>query len=322
MDIQAQAAQAAQQGQKLLADDQAKTASASDQYNSFNSQATDANKNLQDQTKYMQGEGSGQNVYNNELDTMENKAGYNPQQLSDANKSLFSMTGAMNSANNSFSQPGGVGAYGMSAPALASYEGSILNPLQTGVANANTEVGALNSELGTFQTGASQATTSQVQSEQNTATALDSAVKNYQSQAAAALQDMQFYSDLARQQGGMNAQQQQMYAQTTQLYAAAKQAEAQAGLLLSQTTGQNLTNQQTQTAMDLAKAKALNAPAPPHPNNAPAAAPASSHNQYFNVNSSNGGSLVGSLAKDAWNGFVSPINWAMGWGNEGKINNG
>lgn len=138
---------------------------------------------------------------------------------------------------------GGVGAYGMSAPALASYEGSILNPLQTGVANANTQVGALNSELGTFETGANQATSNQVQGEQATITALSSAVTNYQAQAAQHLQTMQFYSQLAQQQGGLNAQQQQAYAQSAQLYAAASQANAQAKLLLSQTTGQNITNQ-------------------------------------------------------------------------------
>lgn len=279
MDIAAQAAQAAQQGQQMMSEDQANSSAASNNYNNYNSQATQANQNLQSEAAYMQGAGSGENTYNRTLQTQENNVGFNPQQLSDANKTLFAASGAANSANNAFNTAGGVGAYGMSAPSLASYEGSILNPLQTGVANANTQVGALNTELGTLQTGASQATSANVQGEQNTVTALNNAVTNYQSQAAQALQNMQFYSQLASTQGGLNASMQQDYANTVQLYAAAKQAEAQAGYLISQTTGQNYQNQAMLNQLNAPKAPAA-PPAPPRPNAAPAAQPA--QNNGFN----------------------------------------
>lgn len=262
--LQAQASQAAQQGQQLLSQDQAQASQSGTQYQNETNEATQANQNLQGEASYMQGAGSGQNVYNNELSQLQTQAGYNPSQMADANKTLFSLTGALNSANQQFNQPGGVGAYGMSAPALASYEGSILTPLTTGVNTANTMVGTLNNELGTAETGASQATTSQVQSEQNTVTALTQAVQNYQAQANASLQNMQFYSQLASTQGGLNASEQASYAQASQAYAAAQQAIQQAKLIVSQTTGQNLTNQQTQAAMtasaaqEQAKANAAN----------------------------------------------------------------
>jgi hypothetical protein len=238
-----QAATAATQGQQLLSQDQSEAASAKSNYDNYSGQATQANQQEQSEAAYMQGAGSGQSVYNNELGTLEDSAGYNPSQLADANKSLFSLTGALNSANSSFNTPGGVGMYGVSAPAVASYESSILNPLQTGANTANTEVGALNTELGTFETGAGQATTNQVQSEQNTVTALNNAVVNYQAQATAALQNMQFYSNLAQTQGGLNASEQQSYATAEQALAQASQAIAQSKLLLAQTTGQNITNQ-------------------------------------------------------------------------------
>lgn len=250
LSIAQQAQQAAQQGQQLLSQDKSEAATAKGQYNTYSSQATSANKNLQSEAAYMQGAGSGQNVYNSELGTLEDQSGYNPQQLGDANKSLFGLTGALNSTNAQFNTAGGVGAYGVSAPALASYESSILNPLQTGVNTANSEVGALNTELGTMETGANQATSSQVQGEQNTVTALIQAAQNYQAQAASALQNMQFYSQLAQQQGGLNAQQQQLYAASEQAYAAATASEAQAGLYAKQAAQVQLQNQQTQAYMN------------------------------------------------------------------------
>src|SRR5882724_4708968 len=264
--INAQASQAAQQGQQLLGDFRAKAGTAQGQYNTFTDQATQANQQLQDQAKFMQGEGSATNLYNTKQQQLQTETGFNPGQLQDANKSLFSLTGALNGANTQFNMPGGVGAYGMSAPSLASYQGAILQPLQTGVANANTQVGTLNSQLQNILSGASQYATVGVQGEQTVSDTLNKAVVNYQSQAAGALQNMQFYSQLASTQGGLNAQQAQNYAQAQQAYASAQQAIAQAGLIISQTTGQNLANTQTQNVMNTPK------PATPTPNKSAATA--------------------------------------------------
>lgn len=254
--IAAQANQAAQQGQALLSDYQNKSASAQGQYNSFTDQATQANKQLQDQTAFMQGEGSATNLYNTKQKSLEQETGFNPMQMQDANKTLFGLTGALTSAANQFSTPGGVGAYGMSAPALAGYQGSILQPLQAGVSNANTQVGVLNTQLQNILTGAGQYAATGVQGEQVVVDSLNKAVVNYQNQAAGALQNMQFYSDLASKQGGLNAQQAQNYAAAQQAYASAQQAIAQAGLLIAQTKTANLANQQTQNVMNAPKPSA------------------------------------------------------------------
>lgn len=260
--IAAQASQAAQQGQELLSNYRNQAATAQGQYNTFTDQATQANKQLQAQTAYMQGEGSATNLYNTKQKSLEQETGFNPMQLQDANKTLFGLTGALTSAANQFSTPGGVGAYGMSAPALASYQGSILQPLQAGVSNANTQVGVLNTQLQNILTGAGQYAATGIQGEQAVVDSLNKAVVNYQNQAAGALQNMQFYSDLAQKQGGLNAQQAQNYAAAQQAYASAQQAIAQAGLLIAQTKAANLANQQTQNVMNAPK------PAAPTPNGA------------------------------------------------------
>lgn len=263
--LSSQASQNAAQGQQLLASDQATAAQGQTDYTNYQNQASQANQSLQAQTQYMQGAGSGQNVYNTQLQGLTDKYDPNIQsQLSGANASLFAQNGALNGANQAFSTPGGVGAYGLSAGALGGYESSVLQPLQQGVQNANTQLGTLNNQLGTLMTGANQATTSQVQSEQNAATSLNSIFQNSNAQAQQALSQMQAYSQLAQQQGGLNATNQQAYAQAQQAYAAASQAAAQTKLILSQTTGQNYTNQADLNQLNAIKNTA--SPAPPTPN--------------------------------------------------------
>lgn len=263
--LSSQASQNAAQGQQLLASDQATAAQGQTDYNNYQSQASQANQNLQAQTQYMQGAGSGQNVYNTQLQGLTDKYDPNIQgQLSGANASLFAQNGALNGANQAFNTPGGVGAYGLSASALGGYESSVLQPLQQGVQNANTEVGTLNNQLGTLMTGANQATTSQVQTEQNAATSLTSIFQNASSQAAQALSQMQAYSQLAQQQGGLNATNQQAFAQAQQAYAAAQQAIAQSKFIAAQTTGQNYTNQADLNQLNAIKNTA--SPAVPTPN--------------------------------------------------------
>lgn len=248
--LQAQATQSAAQGQQQYQSDISQANTYGGQYNSALQNEQGVQGQLQNQTAYMQGAGSGQNVYNTQLQNQISQFDPNIQgQLSGANKSLFGLTGALNGANQQFNTPGGVGAYGLSAPALAGYESSILSPLQSGVSNANTQVGTLNQQLGTLQTGANQATTAQVQSEQNVVQNLQSTYAAAQTQAQQAMSQMQFYSQLAQQQGGMNSQMAASYAsalasyqQSQELVSQSKELLAQAGLYGSQTTGQNLTN--------------------------------------------------------------------------------
>jgi hypothetical protein len=308
--LSAQASRAAQQGQRMLVEDRNRANAARGQYNTYSGQVSGAQKELQSQAKYMQGAGSGINLYNTQLSKLQSESGYNPAQLADANKSLFSMTGALNSANNQFNTPGGVGAYGMSAPALASYEGSILQPLQTGVSNANTMVGTLNSELQNFMTGASQAATVGVQSEQNVVDALNKAVVNYQAQASDALQNMQFYSKLASDQGGLNAQQAQNYAQAQQAYAASQQALAQASLFMSQTRGQNIANIGNQRLLDEQARK----PAPPVANAQKTAATVGGSSHAPDVWQDNKDFWTGTAPRAVGGAAKAVGRGAVGWG--------
>jgi hypothetical protein len=127
---------------------------------------------------------------------------------------------------------------------------------------ANNQLTNYNNQLGTLTGAAGNATTNQVQSEQNAATTLQSSLAGYQQQAAQAMSQVQFFNQLASTQGGLNATQQASYASAVQALAGAQASLAQAGLYGSQTTGQNLTNQQTQAAITAAAQKAATALSP------------------------------------------------------------
>lgn len=234
--LAAQAQTAATQGNTAYNSDINNASTASGQYAGQQANEAQQQQAMQNQTAYMQGAGSGQNVYNNELGTLTSNYGFNPAQLSNANKNLFSLNGALNGANTQFTTPGGVGAYGVSAPSLASYESGVLNPLTTGTSNANTQVTALNNELGTIMGGANNATTAQMTSEQNTVTNLQNTFTAAQTQANQALSQLQYYSTLATTQQGLNATQQQGYETAIQTY-------QQAQLTLQQISGQAIANQ-------------------------------------------------------------------------------
>lgn len=266
-ELTAQAHQAAAQGQQLLSQDQSTASQSQGDYNTYSGQANQATQQAQQaaqqaqaQAQYLQGAGSGANVYGQQLQNQVSQ--FDPQiqgQLAGANKSLFGLTGALNGATQQFNTPGGVGAYGLSAPALASYASSVLQPLQTGVSNANTQVGTLNNQLGTLETGASQGTSAQLQTEQGaltgfnqTAAQFTAAAQNYQTQAATALQNVQFFSQLAQQQGGLNAQQQQAYATAIQGY-----TQAQAAMIGAQAAARNAATQASLAPSQIAEQQAM-----------------------------------------------------------------
>ena len=202
-----QAQTAATQGNTAYNADINNAGTATGQYGTALTAEQQAQQAQQAQTSYMQNAGSGQNVYQNLLKTLTSNYGFNPQQLSNANANLFSLNGALNGANTQFNTPGGVGAYGVSAPSLAGYESGILQPLTTGVSNANTQVSTLNNELNTLMGGAQAGTTAQMTSEGQTVTNLQNTFAAAQAQANQALSQIQYYSTLATTQGGLNASQ-------------------------------------------------------------------------------------------------------------------
>jgi hypothetical protein len=249
------------QSQAMTNQDLSNASNYTNQYNTDVGQSQAAQQGVQNQIQYMQGAGSGQNVYNQELGQLTSQHDPNIQgQLSGANASLFGLTGALNGANQSFNQPGGVGAYGLSSAALGGYENSVLNPLQQGVSNANTQVNALNSQLGTLMTGANQATTSNVQTEQSSLTGLQSQYTNALAQQAQAQSNMQFYSQLASTQQGLTASQAAAYAQAQAAFQTSSAAMQTAEGAYAQAMSQAKLNQQAFANTAALNAKAANQP--------------------------------------------------------------
>lgn len=243
--LQSQATTATQQGQQLLSQDQAQAGTSQGDYQNYSNQANTATGQAQSLANYMQGAGSGANVYNQQLGGMEQQAGYNPQTTQAAQQSLYQLNGMLNGANSQFAMGGNTAALGggASAGAMGNIEQSILQPLQGGLSNANTILNTQNTALQNAMTGANQATTSQVQTEQGGLTGLNQAAANYQSQAASALQNVQFFNQLAQQQGGLNASQQQAYANAIQGY-----TQAQAALTAANATAALVPSQQALNA--------------------------------------------------------------------------
>jgi hypothetical protein len=255
--LQAEATQNAQQGQQQYNSDLSQVAPSQQNYANYSNQANQATSQAQSLANYMQGAGSGLSTYNSELPAMEAQAGYNPQNQNRATASLYGLNGALQGANQQFNGGGlNMGGFGSaSAGALGSYENTVLGGLQAGVNNANTQVGQGNTAFANAETGANQATTANVQTEQARLTGLNAAAANYQTQAASALQNAQFYSQLAQTQGVSNAQSQQYYTAATQSLAQANELGKQAAYLQSQTVGQGLINQSQQDQLNANAAK-------------------------------------------------------------------
>lgn len=245
--LAAQANQAAQQGQQQYQNDTATSSAAGGQYNSEHAAAGAANSNLQGYTQYMQGAGSGTNLYNSGLSSAEGAIGFDPSVLATAAKNLTQSQNAQ-AALNTASQSS-TGGYGLSGAQLGGYYASQAAPLASQVGAQSTAVGNLTGLLTASQNQASQYAGVGVQGEQATSAALNQVFQNANTQASQSQQQMQYYSTLASTQGSLNAQEQAAYSSAQQAYQQAKlaiaqasQAYAQAGLASSQTAGQNLVN--------------------------------------------------------------------------------
>ena len=118
----------------------------------------------------------------------------------------------------------------------------------------NTSVGNLQQLYQNSLTQGQQGAALGFQGEQQTSQNLNQVYQNNLAQANQYLQQMQYYSGLAQQQGGLNAQQQQAYNSIAQGYAQTKatvaQLEAAANLANQQATGQGLTNQGLQNTLN------------------------------------------------------------------------
>jgi hypothetical protein len=232
VNIAAQAAQAAAQGQQQLQDYKNKASTSQSQFNDFNNQATAANQKVSNYTDYMQGEGSAANVYHGEQDKQLGELGYKPEEMTAARANLNQATGALSAysdfANTSASK------WGMNAGGFAAANAGAMQGINNNIAANQGVVSSLSDLYKTAQTGANQFTGNVVAGQHETLAGLKTVFDNAKSQADSARSMMNFYDDLAQKQGGMNAQQQQFYAQAQQAYAQATAAQAQASLYAQQ----------------------------------------------------------------------------------------
>lgn len=232
VNLSAQASQAAAQGQQMLNDDLNNSANYKTQYQNYQGQADAANKNVSDYTDYMKNAGSAGNQYNTELTKQEGDLGYDPGQMTAARSNLNASTGALSAysdfANNAASK------FGLNAGGFAAANSGALAGLNNNIASNQNVVSGLSDLYKTAQTGANQFTGQVIQGEHETLGGLQAVFTNATNQRDSAASMMNFYSQLAQQQGGLNAQQQQYYAQAQQAYAQATAAQAQAGLFGAQ----------------------------------------------------------------------------------------
>lgn len=250
--LTAQANQAAAQGQQQLTNYNNQAASSTGDYNTYKGQADAANQAVQQQAQYMQGEGSGMNQYNTALGTYLGSGplgtGYDVNQATAAQNNLNQSTGALSAYSDYANQA--ASKFGLNAGGFAAANSGTLSGLNNNIASQQQTVNGQLAKYTAAQTGANQAAGLQVQGEQNTLGGLQDVYTNAANSRDQAASMMNFYNNLAQQQGGMNAQQAQYYAQAQQAYAASSQAMAQAALLGKQATAAQQGIDQTSAYMN------------------------------------------------------------------------
>jgi len=212
------------------------------QYDTDTAAAQAAQGKVSDYANYLQGAGSGTNVYNQAMQTSMGQAGYDPSQMQQAINTQAGLQGQAAAANQAFNTQGGVNMAGLTAPAAAAYANSIMSPLQQGISAYNSKIGNLNTQYQNVLTGAQQSTGAQLNTEKMTQDQLQYAYADANTQAANAMQQMNFYGTLAQTQQGLNASQAQNFYTARQAFQAAQNAAAQAGLAIAGTTAQNQRN--------------------------------------------------------------------------------
>lgn len=285
----------------MLQDDNNNAANFKAQYNDYNGQADAARQGVSNYTDYMKNEGSAGNQYHGEMTKQLGDLGYDPEQMTTARNNLNSATGAL-SAYSDFANTA-ASKFGMNAGGFAAANSGALGSLNNNIASNQTVVNGLSDLYKTAQTGANQFTGQVIQGEQNTLGGLQSVYDEAAKQRDSAASMLQFYSDLASKQGGLNAQQQQYYAAAQQAYASASAAQAQAALYGKQAA-------QAQQQIDMTNAY-MKSPAYQQQMNPTAATPATSGAPSTPVK--NGSSPGGGISMDTFNpknvvqSFVNPF---------------
>lgn len=252
--------QLAQQAQAEGNAAQAKSTSQADtyrnDYTNYQNQANAANQNIQDQNAYMKGAGSATNLYNTALDAQSVKTGYNQGAMQSAQNNLAQAQGSM-SAFNDFANTG-ASKWGLNAGGLAAANAGATAGLNNNIASSGNALGIQQKAYEMAQTGANQEAGLNVQQQQVQLAGYKNAFDAATKQQDTAASQMDYFSNLAAQQGVWTTQNVQGYQAAKELdaraklnaasaaaaYAQAQAAIAQAGLYGSQAAGQNISNNQ------------------------------------------------------------------------------
>lgn len=208
--LQSQASQSATQGQQMLSDYQNRASQYQGDYSNYQNQANQANQSLQSYTDYMKNSGNPLNLYNTGVSQAEQSEGFDPNSLATATQNLIKQQNALSMVNGAAGSS--TGGYGLSGAQLGNYYASQSQPLQGAITAQNNAVGNLQQLYQNALTQGQQGATLGFQGEQLTSQNLNQVYQNALSQQNNSLSQMQFYSQLAQQQGGLNSQQQQNYA--------------------------------------------------------------------------------------------------------------
>jgi len=240
--LAAQAQQAATQGQNLFNSDNAQAASAKTDYGNYQTQANQAQQNQSDYANYMKNEGSGTNLYNTGLAQGEKAAGYNEGQAGQLGQQLAQAQNAL--ANVNQASQSSTGGYGLSGAQLGNYYATQATPITSAVNSLSNSYGASQQALANATTIGNQYAGAGLQGEQTTSKSLNDVFASAKSQSDQALQNMQFYSQLASTQGGLNAANQKAFDDARNAYQQGQAAIAQAGMFAAQTVSTNQGNAQ------------------------------------------------------------------------------
>lgn len=226
------------------------------QYHDAVGQANAANSNATQAANAIE---NGGDVYGKDLNTQENSVGFNPASLTQANKNLTAIQNQVAYAPTAAQQSGNY--YGTTAGGTTNIYSGLMANLNPGLTNATNAAGNLTNEYGQLTNAANQQAGLTVSSEQNKASDLANVYASAVNQMQAAGATMSSIENLQQQQGFVTAQTVAQYqnaystyitAQAAATTAAANMTTAQAGagLTNAQTASQNLTNQQSQNALN------------------------------------------------------------------------
>lgn len=248
--INQMAQQSYNQGQQMLAQDNANVSKYTNEYNQANEGAKNAQKSLQDFTNNME---TGQSMYQKGINAGNVNSGYDVNNLNQAQNQVSQLTSVLGNLPRSVQASNAN--YGATAGNVAGQLSTEGNSLGNSLALANQNSANQIAKMQGGLTYGQQYATAGLQGQQNQLTGLTAAASNATNMMQQAQQTMNGWATIAQNQGGLNASQQNSYAQAQQAYAAAAQAQAQIGYIQSQTAGSNLNNQQTQAKIDQANAQ-------------------------------------------------------------------